>query len=212
MVKNPHFVPSTRFDTKICRYACGKTNGKKILKTFENEKIKNLFDKLVYESDVPVIVNNEMNSWKLSKMGLKEIVELFANPQEPILEEHMCFFDHTIQQKFDHKILALQHTNNLSNYSIMWENCGKSTSKRIKKLINRPSFLPNNLELVPNSWMFASKNNTNEPLNIPASLRISLFCQLAGKSKIKIVPVFECKQYCPSKTIIIRPGQICNLN
>ncbi|RNA40466.1 hypothetical protein BpHYR1_036968 [Brachionus plicatilis] len=208
LVSNPNFVPRTRFDPKVCRFACGKSNGKKILKTYENEKIKKLFDKIVYESDVPVIINNEMNNWKLSKMQLKDITELFNNPQDPILQQHLCYFDHTIQEMFETKILTLEKTQYLSNFSVMWENCGKSTSKKIRKLIQRPSFLPNNLELVPNSWFFVSKNNTIDSLNIPASLRISLFCQISGKSKIKIIPVHECKQYCPSKSIFIKQGQI----
>ena len=192
----------------ICKNACENTNRKQILKTFENEDMKILFENLVYESDVPVIVYNEMKNWRLTKMDLKEIIKLFNNPNEPIMEEHLCFFDHTIQENYEKKILLLEQVKHLSNYSFMWENCGKTTSKKIKKLIFRPSFLPNNFELISNSWIFATKDNDNDFLNIPATLRISFFCQISGKSKIKIFPVQECEKICPLKTITIESGQM----
>lgn len=173
--------------------------------------MKKLFDKFVYESEIPVIVNNEMKNWKLTKMNLNDIIEIFNDPKESILEDHLCFFDHTLQENFPTKMLALEQVKHLNDYSFMWENCGKSTYKKIKKLIFRPSFLPNNYELISSSWIFVTKDKKNDFLNIPASLRIFFFCQISGKSKIRIFPVKECEEYCLSKSITIESGQMRKL-
>ncbi|CAF0926176.1 unnamed protein product [Brachionus calyciflorus] len=208
LILNPYYRAITRFDPKTCQYSCGKTNQKNFLKQFNSEDMRSLFDKIVYDADVPVVVNNEITDWKLSSMKFQDLINDYVNNGDLIQDEHLCFFDLNIEQKSKSNVFFLKEIEKYDNFSVFWENCAKTSSKKLKKLIQRPKFLPSNLELASNSWVFVSKNINSQFVNVPVSLRINIFCQINGNSKIRISPTNECQKYCKSKSLTLRTGQL----
>ena len=44
-------------------------------------------------------------------------------------------------------------------------------------------------------------------VKIPVSLRMILFCQIKGSTKIKMTPVSECDEFCTVKKFTLKQGQ-----
>lgn len=69
--------------------------------------------------------------------------------------------------------------------------------------------MTSSLELLSQNWFFISKNVTRSFLRVPVSLRIVLFCQISGQSRLRLLPIKECSQNCQTKRLTLKPGQMC---
>ena len=105
----------------------------------------------------------------------------------------------------------LLNSNNIKSlsYSAMWSNCGRKSSKSLKRLYQRPDFLPLSSEISSQNWLFIS-NKYEHKLNIqvPITQRIVLFSQIKGKSNVKLIS-HDCINICNEKHIHLNKGQIC---
>ena len=105
------------------------------------------------------------------------------------------------------------HAKRPKTYFATWENCNKKTSKILKKLISRPSFLPTTLELSFRSWLYFARGIVHSKFNqlsAGTGTRVNLFCQIKGESELLLTPVVECEKECDEHYVNVKQGQIGN--
>lgn len=84
----------------------------------------------------------------------------------------MCYFDsnlithqysvsiRSVLNRFAKKLLNDATNRDEESVSLSWENCSRQSSKIARKLIKRPSYLPQYMEIMIHSWFFISINNS----------------------------------------------------
>ena len=135
---------------------------------------------------------------------------------------------------FERKPFCQKNFNKRNTFYNVRENCQKNSSKIFKKLIRRPSFLPSHMELLPQSFIFASENMSKKytkvtKLNfifwhvenlifispffkLSSSFQINFLCQIKSDSKIKLSSVSICSNSCSKKSnFILKENQTRNI-
>lgn len=98
-------------------------------------------------------------------------------------------------------------------YLTFRENCNRESSKLVRKLIKRPPYLPDNIEIVMQNWLFIALNTSRSNYaEMPVSFRTRIFSQIFGESKIKLWPIEQCNSICDKHEFILKKGQICKSN
>lgn len=212
--KNPNFVPESRFNPKFCENICQASNEQKFFTKFVNKIDFNqtIFKEYVIESDIPIIETTETGLWKIKDND--DIINSYYNQLKDLEASEFCLFEHENnlrpKRKYNSPIDVFRqyHSNKPYSYFAHWENCGKKSSKITKRLIKRPTFFTNTVELTPHSWLFISKNFKQKGfLPLPVQNRINLFSQIKGESEIVLTPHVDCENECKAQHLIVKEGE-----
>lgn len=73
---------------------------------------------MVYESNIPLIEKNEIKTWPLKSKNLDELAKIYLELDDPLTEEHICYFD----SNTNHTSLIeyLKDQSSLETFSVMW--------------------------------------------------------------------------------------------
>lgn len=206
---NPSYAPENRITDQMCQNACHKNNENVFLQEFANNVNlnKSMFNELVFELDIPIIETTEISLWKLQ--NTETLLNSFYNELKNLNGNEFCLFQSTKNLKSPIDLFNRFKSKKPKSYFAMWENCGKKSSKLVKRLIKRPSFFPKTMEFLQNSWLFISKGiATKDHQPLPIMNRLVLYSQIKGESELILTPVEQCAAGCEQQIVHLVEGQI----
>uniref|UniRef100_A0A1B6CL03 Cupin-like domain-containing protein n=1 Tax=Clastoptera arizonana TaxID=38151 RepID=A0A1B6CL03_9HEMI len=184
------------------------------------DKIDRL-DKVNYEflmsnyldHDAPFIITDAMDSWPVMNTDnfyFENITQLYLK-DEKLTETVPCILTTNLRTGSSDLVVFLKRiqNSNLNKWFVHWQNCDINAVKALRKLYQRPYFLPNTISPAHFNWvLMASDYNANNFKKVELDSGLITLSQLRGKTVFKLIPHNPCNMSCPELRGSLQEGEM----
>ncbi|CAL4113947.1 unnamed protein product, partial [Meganyctiphanes norvegica] len=164
------------------------------------------------QNDMPFIVTDAMDDWPIMNTNdfwFDNITEMFLS--EELRDVNPCELTSNLRLRTDdlRAFMRKIHNPDTHRWYGHWENCNKKATKVLRKLYERPYFIPNMVDLSQSNWVLISSEFSGKVYKeIDFDSELLWVAQIRGWSRIHLVPREPCDHFCPELHHTLSEGSI----
>ncbi|KAI0235659.1 hypothetical protein LSAT2_013819 [Lamellibrachia satsuma] len=201
------------FNCELCRNVSR-------IERIANISRQDFLEKYAYTT-IPVVITGTTADWKaLDTFSYRYFKELYTSSEGGVeeVDESCQFFNwgypfETLSEVFNMTDAQADLKPGTDSWYVGWSNCQSDTAAKLRKLYQRPHFLPQESESSRVDWIFMGWPGPGAFIHIDAVSRPSWQAQISGRKKWLFAPVPECDGICGEKyEVIVEKGDIIILD